>query len=170
MTRDAASSLASLLEHTYSDLAAYFTGKLGSAALAAEVIHEAYVRVRQLRPNAAIENPSAYLWRLIGNLAVDRLRQEARRQQHLSVLPLAHDIPTTEPTLDTIVDDRRRLALLRRAIDELPPKCRQVFILRKFELVEQDDIARQLGISRNMVEKHLRKALLHCRTRLDQFT
>jgi RNA polymerase sigma factor (sigma-70 family) len=56
----------------------------------------------------------------------------------------------------------RRLAL---AIDELPPRCREVFLLSRFESMANGEIAIRLGISRNMVEKHLIKALLHCRAR-----
>jgi RNA polymerase sigma factor (sigma-70 family) len=62
---------------------------------------------------------------------------------------------------------RERLALLAAAMDELPPRCREVFVLRQVEQLDQAEIARRLCISRNMVEKHLRKALLHCRARVE---
>lgn len=45
------------------------------------------------------------------------------------------------------------------AINNLPPRCREVFVLRRFHDLSPDDIAKRLGISRNMVEKHLRSAL-----------
>ncbi len=54
----------------------------------------------------------------------------------------------------------------QEVVDELPEKCRQVFILRKFRDYDQQQIADELSISRRMVEKHLQKALSHCRTRL----
>jgi RNA polymerase sigma factor (sigma-70 family) len=57
--------------------------------------------------------------------------------------------------------------LLYAAIEALPPKCRQVFIMRRFHDLSQDEIARRLGVSRNMVEKHLRLALERCRAALD---
>jgi len=54
---------------------------------------------------------------------------------------------------------RQRLDKLVEAVNTLPPRCRAVFILRKFENLSQAEIAERLGISRNMVEKHLRHAL-----------
>jgi DNA-directed RNA polymerase specialized sigma24 family protein len=41
-----------------------------------------------------------------------------------------------------------------------------VFLLHKFEGLSHADIATRLGISKNMVEKHIIKALAHCRDRL----
>ena len=45
------------------------------------------------------------------------------------------------------------------AIEDLPPGCREVFRLRKFEDLSQRDIAMRLKISENTVEKQLARAL-----------
>lgn len=52
-------------------------------------------------------------------------------------------------------------------MQQLPPRCRQVFIMRRFGGLHQEEIARRLGISRNMVEKHMRLALERLRAALD---
>ncbi|MGH8547062.1 MAG: sigma-70 family RNA polymerase sigma factor, partial [Methylococcales bacterium] len=61
---------------------------------------------------------------------------------------------------------RQKLEILDRAVAELPPKCRQVFLLRKVEQLSHAEIAERLGISRSMVEKHLHRAMMHCRDRI----
>jgi RNA polymerase sigma-70 factor (ECF subfamily) len=48
---------------------------------------------------------------------------------------------------------------LREEILKLPPQCRQVFKLRREEELSNKEIARQMNISENTVEQHMRKAL-----------
>jgi DNA-directed RNA polymerase specialized sigma24 family protein len=44
-------------------------------------------------------------------------------------------------------------------IEQLPSKCRRVFVLRRIHGVSQRDIARMFGISQNAVEKHAARGL-----------
>ena len=60
---------------------------------------------------------------------------------------------------------RQELRRLAADIDALPPRCREVFLLVRIDGHSNGEVATRLGISRNMVEKHLIKALLHCRSR-----
>ncbi|WP_447970951.1 sigma-70 family RNA polymerase sigma factor [Nitrospira sp. M1] len=162
------SNLPGFVEYYYGELVGYFTKKLGSASLASEVIHETYLRVGKIRQNLLIANPRAYLYRIANNLATDLYRKERIRSKYLSPEPLQDTIPYEAPSADQEVEGRERLSLLLRAVEELPPRCREVFMMRKFEQMDYQEIAIQLGISKNMVEKHLRKALQHCRAQLDQ--
>ena len=50
----------------------------------------------------------------------------------------------------------RRLAEL---IDDLPPKCREAFVLRKVRGLSQREVAAAMSLSENTVEKHIGKAL-----------
>jgi RNA polymerase sigma-70 factor (ECF subfamily) len=63
---------------------------------------------------------------------------------------------------------RQELRRLAAAIDTLPPRCREVFLLVRFENLSNGEAAIRLGISRNMVEKHLIKALLQIRRHLSE--
>jgi len=168
MTDRDVSSLPAVIEFHYHELRAYVARQLGSSMLAADIVHDAYMRVRRLSALLTVRNPRAYLFRTAANLIVDYRRQEQRRGKYLTPELLPEEIPAGNPSLDAMLDEKRQLAILRQAVDELPPKCRQVFLMRKVEGLEQEEIASQLGISRNMVEKHLRKALLHCRARVEQ--
>ncbi|MHA7111669.1 RNA polymerase sigma-70 factor [Sunxiuqinia elliptica] len=58
---------------------------------------------------------------------------------------------------------------LEKAIEELPEKCREVFILSRFQNKRNKDIAEELGISVKMVEKHITKALRYIRLSLGDY-
>lgn len=55
---------------------------------------------------------------------------------------------------------------IHEAIDGLPPKCRAVFQLSRFEEMTYPEIARQMGISVKTVENQMGKALKILRERL----
>lgn len=55
---------------------------------------------------------------------------------------------------------------LHAALDELSPRCRQVFTLSRFQGLKNREIATRLGISTTAVEKHISKALHHLALRL----
>ncbi|MEC3907195.1 sigma-70 family RNA polymerase sigma factor [Tamlana sp. 2201CG12-4] len=52
----------------------------------------------------------------------------------------------------------QRLACLRLAIDELPPKCKKALLLNKIEGYRYKEIAESMGISVKTVENHISKA------------
>ena len=56
--------------------------------------------------------------------------------------------------------------LVHREIDKLPPKCKTVFMLSRFEEVSNAEIAQRLNISIRTVEKHISDALKHLKTNL----
>ncbi|MNR50673.1 putative RNA polymerase sigma factor FecI [compost metagenome] len=70
------------------------------------------------------------------------------------------------PLQDELLYRRQQLMRLERALHELPSACRRAFLMRQVEGMSHNEIARSLGISTDMVNKHLTRALRHCRTRM----
>lgn len=56
---------------------------------------------------------------------------------------------------------------LREAIDKLPERCREVFMLSKMEELSNKEIAERLGISVKTVEVQMTKALSRLRKELE---
>lgn len=162
------SRLLAALMTCYEDLKAFLTCKFGCPLLAEDVVQETWLRIQRLSPTAEVEHPRAYLFRMAANLAVDHLRSEKVRTRHISADSVPEDVPNGMPLPDTVIEYQQRLAILCTAVDELPPRCREVFMLHKFEGLSHAEITGRLGISRNMVEKHIIRGLAHCRDRLRQ--
>jgi RNA polymerase sigma-70 factor (ECF subfamily) len=67
---------------------------------------------------------------------------------------------------DVQLDDRRRFEAFCAAVDQLPPLCRRVFVLRKVYKLSHQEIAEVLGVSHSTIEKHVAKGLVRCRDHL----
>ena len=145
----------------------FLTARLGDPAAADDVYQELFVRLRGGALPQDLTNPRGYLFRMAYNLANEIAR--ARRRQE------ARDIHWTDTTTqkvgaDTISDtasaddalaSKERLAAVMRALDGLPPKTREVFVMCRVRGLSHRDIAEVMGISTKTVEKHMTAALKH---------
>ncbi|MCA9483667.1 MAG: sigma-70 family RNA polymerase sigma factor [Nitrospina sp.] len=168
MTDHATATLASAAEKYYEELKRFLIRKVGCPSTAEDILHETWLRAASRTPSTPVQNPRAFLYRIANNLVIDRIRRDKLVSRHVVQGVLPEDTPAKEPTADSRLIHQEKLMLLQKAVDELPPRCKEVFVLRKYEMMEQAEIAERLGISRNMVEKHLRKALHHCLKRLGE--
>ncbi len=156
------------MEHYYRELVSFLSSRLGSRQAAEDVAHDAYLRVLERTCTQQIEHPRAFLYRTALNLVVDRHRRhQVRHAESLDVLDHDEQWHSPAPTLEMQQD--QRLALMRKALDELSGPCRDCFLLRKLDGLSHQQIADRLGISRSLVEKHIVNAMKHCRLRMRQW-
>ena len=110
------------------------------------------------------EDEGSFLHRTATNLAFDHLRHRKIVERHAESESL--DEEPQHPSSETEVSQEEWLDLLRQAVSELPPRCRDAFILHKMQGLSYREVAENLGISQSAVEKHIAKGLMHCRSRL----
>lgn len=133
---------------------------------AAELVQETFIRMMGL--NEPPQNPVGYAYQVARNLAVDHSRQGTVRQYAECDEMMLEEIPDTQPDAASLVYQGQRLRLIEAAIAELPPQCRRTFVLHRFGNMTQIEVSEELGISRQMVERHVSKALAHMRKRLGE--
>ena len=69
-------------------------------------------------------------------------------------------------SIDQVAQDTRISPRFLEALDQLPPRCRQVFLLQRYDDLTYTSIAKRLSISVSAVEKHMMRALLHFQAQL----
>jgi RNA polymerase sigma-70 factor (ECF subfamily) len=115
-------------------------------------VYEAAWRERPLRTKP-------FLFQTARNLMIDRLRQQSvvsiETMGDFAWLDVSEDVPSPEAH----VAARQELRLLQAALDELPPRCRQVVILRKVEGLSQKEVAKRMGIAVETVENQIAKGM-----------
>ncbi|WP_162906510.1 RNA polymerase sigma factor [Algihabitans albus] len=133
---------------------------------AAEVMQDAYLRLLRFAPSRDMADSRAYLFQVAANAAYDRLSREGRYGGTAMNSAPEETIRCPHPNAEAAAMSRERLRILAEAVDDLPARCREVFLMSRLEGLSNGAIAVRLGISRNMVEKHIIKAMLRCRQRL----
>ncbi len=127
-------------------------------------MQETFLKVFEAERRTNISNPRAFLFKTARNLALNELAKRRGRQtdtmEDLEKLAVSTD---EWPELDSLpeahVAMQEQLALAWGAIQELSPRVREVFVLRKVHGLKQREIALRLGISESTVEKHIAKGL-----------
>lgn len=160
-------SLLDIYQRHRHQLLTYVQARVGCPATAADIVQDTYLRLARQTSESRVGNPRAFVFRIARNLALDHLRLTAIHARSVTQ-GLRENIASDAPSAETALADRQRLLLLRAAIDGLPPRCREVFMLRQIEGLNQGEIAQRMGISRNMVEKHIRHGLALCMAQLDE--
>lgn len=127
-----------------------------------DVVQESYLRVWRRLMLGPVASARSFLYKVARNLAIDTLRRDA-------VSPVDH-VPDLAGlgALDGGADvagnacSSEELELLLEAIESLPPRCRQVVILRKLHGLSPPEIARELGMSEGTVHVHGAKGVRRC--------
>lgn len=159
------------MEKYYQQLVRYLTTRLRDRHLAADVAHDAYVRVLEGARGSTVEHPQAYLYRTAINIAIDvHRRGKVRRSESLEDVEALGQVQIQAKEQFLAPQDSlylsQRAELVERALSELSDNCRQAFLLRKLDGLGHHEIAAQMGISKVMVEKHIVNAMKHCRIRV----
>lgn len=140
---------------------------VGNAPAAEDVTQSLWFRVQRIEDDPPILNKRAYLFRLATNLATDRRRAETRYGELIdTTAELPEHVPTDRVSADQLMIDRENLDRMMSAVDELAPRIREIFILRKVDELPMEEVARRMDMSRSMVTRYLQQALRHCMARL----
>ncbi|MCG2840134.1 RNA polymerase sigma factor [Sandaracinobacter sp. RS1-74] len=139
---------------------------VGSMPAAEDVTQSLWFRVLRIEDDPPIVNKRAYLYRLATNLATDQARFDRRHAALFESGELPEIVPDGQPSAERSMLDRENLETVLAALDELPPRVREIFIMRKFDGMPVHEIAERLGLSRSSIAKMLQRALLHCDARL----
>lgn len=131
---------------------------------AQDLVQESFFVLARTVAEEPVAQPRAFLHRTATNLAFDHLRHRKVVERHVESESGAEE--PAHPSSEAEVSKAQWLALLRQAVSELPPRCREAFILHKMQGLGYREVAERLGISQSAVEKHIAKGLLHCRARL----
>lgn len=131
---------------------------------AEDVVQDAYLRLTIASGRSVVRSPDAFLHTAALNLVRDRARAAAVRQASAGEAPA--EPPCPAPGAEDGLAARQQLEVLESALAELPAKRRACLVLYRFDELSHAAIAERLGLSVSSVEKHIRRALDHCRRRL----
>ncbi|NIB42718.1 sigma-70 family RNA polymerase sigma factor [Pseudomaricurvus alkylphenolicus] len=162
--------LESLFANHAKALVRFLKRKVNSEQDAEDIAQNAFIRIQRLAEEGELENPKAYLYQTASNLAIDMLRREKLHQNYLQqtfsrdqLADEEYSSLTDYCTPERLLSARRDLDNLQQAMNELPLKCRQAFLLHRVKGLSYSEIAKEMSVSVSSVEKYILQALKHSR-------
>jgi RNA polymerase sigma-70 factor (ECF subfamily) len=140
--------------------------KLRDTDLSHDIVQETFIRVWEkrvsLKPHLGF---LALLLRISGNLVRDAARRRQTRER------LAHAVPPPALSEGDDPEEALQLSMLQDRLssvinEDLPEKCRAIFLLSRVEGKSIQEIANLLAISEKTVENQINRALKVLRKRL----
>jgi RNA polymerase sigma-70 factor (ECF subfamily) len=124
-----------------------------------DLVQEVALRMQVRRANDTIENVEGYLFQVAHSVLADRGRRETVRCRgsHDSLEEFHH--PVEERSPERVLQGKEELAQLIAALENLPERTRQAFVLHRFDEMSYAGIARHMGITVSAVEKHIMRAI-----------
>jgi RNA polymerase sigma factor (sigma-70 family) len=120
-----------------------------------DLLQDVYVRVCEAALKQRPDSTKSFVFTTARNLLIDRVRREQvipiEAVLDIDLLGIAVD----EPGPDRNAIAREELRRLQAALDRLPPRCREVVVLRRIEGMSRRMIAARMGITEATVAEHL---------------
>jgi RNA polymerase sigma-70 factor (ECF subfamily) len=135
--------------------------------LSKDLAQDIFLKLWDLRSKLpAIKNFSGYLYTITRNLVHDHLRTHVFRESNKEFL-IAYFSDNGYSPQDQL--EQKQLGdILDEAINNLPPKLRQVFTLSRFEGLSHEEIGRQLHISPLSSKTYMTRALIVLRKQIGE--
>ena len=135
---------------------------------AKEIVQDAFLNLWEKRDTIDMSRPvKSYLSMSIHNKCTNYLRDNRKFDQNILQIENLTEVAEYDDA-DTLVEVELKNRI-DTALKELPEKCRQVFVMNRYEDLKYQQIADKLQISVKTVETQMSKALQHMRIRLAEY-
>ena len=127
-----------------------------------DVSQEAFLRAYKAEKTTDVLQPKSFLFRIAKNVAISELRSKSRQITDYIEDQKGDGVLLGEWSAEDEVMAQQKLGIHCEAVASLPPKCRQVYLMRKVYGMPHKEISERLGIALSTVEKHLMKGVEGC--------
>ncbi|MFJ2995370.1 sigma-70 family RNA polymerase sigma factor [Pandoraea sp. NPDC087047] len=158
-TSGAGHAFASIYRSHHRWLLNLLSRKLGNVENAADLAHDTFARLLKTGDAESLREPRAYLTTVSTHLTTDYFRRQALERAYLDAL--ASQPEATSPSPETRLLVLEALTVISRALDRLPPRVREIFLLSQIDGLAYKEIAEQCDVSVNVVQKAMTKAYVH---------
>ncbi|MBC6998775.1 RNA polymerase sigma-70 factor [Cytophaga sp. FL35] len=144
-----------LVEEYHHPLCVYANSLVNDKDQAEDIVQNVFIRTWERRQNLKSDfTIKSFLYRSVHNEFIDQYR----KQKSVTALEKKYI-----EELDRIVDKdevffEKLLSLVQKEIQNLPPKCKKIFLMSKQEGFSNIEIAEHLNVSIKTIEYHITKA------------
>ena len=153
----------------YSFLCQHIYRFVNDSDIARDIVQEVFVKYWQkVAQSGHVTSPLAYLRSACIRQALNHIKEVERRTIREQAFSEESQSEAKIQRPDRKLEVKEVAVAINKAIAELPNMCRTAFLLSRYEEKSYKEIADQLSISVNTVEKHIGKALRNLREALSK--
>ncbi|GAA4446933.1 RNA polymerase sigma-70 factor [Ravibacter arvi] len=148
-----------LFREYYQPLCSHAIRFVFSAEVAKDIVAEIFCNFLQKAHFLKVERSYRYyLYRSVRNDCLKYLQREVGRSRIDLGIEECQDMPGYE-TPESLLGCEELSRRIDAAIANLPPQCRRVFVMNRYEGLRHHEIACELNVSLKTVEAHITKSL-----------
>lgn len=153
-----------LFKSHYQDLYAFGYRFVQDQSQVEDLIQDVFLHLWENRAQLEFRSSiQAYLRTAIKNKAISHLRSYYHQQVAL-IPPEEMSPPTSVVASEEKSDPEALTQLVKKGIEQLPKQCRLIFQLSRHSGLTYDEIAQELGVSKETVKSQIKIALHKLRT------
>lgn len=131
-----------------------------------DIVQEAFIKLWEVKSTLNEENSiSGYLYKIAYNIFIDGYRKHKQETKMLDTLAYKKMNAQEESEVDEDITSNK-IKELTKVIDNLPPRCKEIFKMSKIQGYKYKEIAIELDISIKTVEAQMSKAFTILREKL----
>ena len=154
-------TLAAMYSEHHGWLHNWLRKKLGCSQYAADLAHDAFIRVLMLAEPQNIKEPRAFLATTAGRLLIDGARRRRIEKAYMEALVIqCADAGMPDPAAIHVA--LQALERIAEMLAGLPAKAREAFLLSRLDGLTYSEIATRLEVSSSTVKNYISSALVHC--------
>ena len=156
-----------LFKYYYAPLVVYACKYVSDVDVAREIVQDFFVKFFEKRQSLTIDiSLKSYLYRSIFNCCINHINQRNMQEKHLKNIDLERN---EEDNFENEMYSVELQKKIYEIIESLPSKCRRIFKMNRLEGLKNEEIARQLNLSKRTVETQISKALKILRNKLTDY-
>ncbi|MGM5469991.1 RNA polymerase sigma factor [Flavobacteriaceae bacterium LMO-SS05] len=147
------------LKH-YEELCLYSYTYLHSMDEAEDVVQDIFVKILTLENRNEILNLKSYVYAMVRNHSLKKIKKLSK------IISLNEENSTTLSSYEDLIINKELNLKVQKALEDLPPQTKNVFVLCVLENLKYESAAEKLGVSINTIKYHLKKSFKLLRTSL----
>lgn len=147
-----------LFQYYYSGLCAYAETIVREEEVAEDIVQELFVKIwinsKKISVNGSLKS---YLFTAVRNRCFDFLKHQNVKSRSARLNHGIGDVDESTPE-NWLVESELR-DIIENSITKLAPRCREIFMMSRFDGLKNQEIADKLGLSKRTVELQITNAL-----------
>lgn len=152
------------------ELYRYVYRKLKNKEEAQDIVQDVFVSLFKNKDKLQdVQNLPSYLYRSALNKVFDVFKHKYVVNEYITVHHANLEGQYASEGTDFFIREQQLKNIIDNSIEKMPPKMREIFLLKKYEYLSTKQIAEKLGLSELTVSTQLKRATKILRLNIDKF-